>query len=196
VTSRSPRSCSCSCCVGGASLGGDVIEIAARVGNPVARGIELEVALEAMARLRRELGDGGTDAAELADRELRLVYILEQVREVVAGLGLVRVAIDRAFVEAARLLELALEVDQAPEVGERGRHARFEIARLSEQMLGELVVALVLGAARLDEVALRGGAAVHFRRRIFDQLGGAFLVGRDMRPTGAQVRRGMHVVAK
>ena len=97
--------------------------------------------------------------------------LLEQVGEVVSGLGVVRVAIDRAFVEAARLLELALAV------GEGGSQARLQIDRLSEQMLGELVVALVLGAARLDEVAMRGGAAVRFRRSIIDGLGGAFLVG-------------------
>jgi hypothetical protein len=124
---------------------------------------ELEAALEVMARLR-------ADTEGLGDRELRLAQLLEQVSEVVAGLGLVRVAIDRAFVEAARLLELAMAVGG-------GSHARLQIDRLSEEMLGELVVALVLGAARLDEVAMRGGAAVRFRRRIFDVLGGAFVVG-------------------
>ena len=107
-----------------------------------------------------ELGRGGAHAAQLGDRELGLAEVLEQVGEVVASLGLRRIVLERALVEPARLVELALAIDQVAEVGQRGGHVRLEIDRLAEQVLGGLGVAAILGGARLDEVAIRGRAAV------------------------------------
>src|SRR5689334_1503557 len=104
----------------------DLVEIAASVAGPVAGGVELEVALEALSRLGRtadlgehdaevvvrvrELGRRGTDPAQLRDRELGLAKVLEQVGEVVARLGLRGVVLERALVQTARLVQLALAV--------------------------------------------------------------------------------------
>ena len=54
-----------------------------------------------------EVGRGGADLAQLGDREVGLAEVLEQVGEVVAGLGLDRVVLERALVEPARFLDLA-----------------------------------------------------------------------------------------
>ena len=85
-----------------------------------------------------ELGRGGADPAQLGDREVGLAEVLEQVGEVVAGLGLRRVVLERALVELAGLFELALAIDQVAEVRQRGGHVRLEIDRLAEQVLGGL----------------------------------------------------------
>ena len=170
---------------GGLHRRGECIDTRPRVPGPLAATVELEVAHQVVLRLHRaahrrqhdaevvvrvrEVGRIHAHALELADRGLGLAEVLEDVRQVVAGLGLRRIVLERALVQPARLGELAGAIHEVAEVRQRRRHVRLEVERLAEQVLGGLRVAAVHRRARLDEVLVRGRAAVRLGRVVDDR---------------------------
>ena len=91
------------------------------------------------------------DRAQLGDGQVGVAELVEQVGQVVARLGLIRLELEGALVGARAPPRLAAPIAQVAEVGQRGGERRLELERAPVGELGQAEVAGVLGAAAVEE---------------------------------------------